>query len=122
MKLLIDEMLSPTLVERLGEIGVAAEHVVYTGRSAHSDADLWRDGFDHDQTVVTINAEDFLTLAGRSPIHAGLIVIRQSGLTREEQWEILRPVIENLKNEDLLNKVVEIYADGSFKVRDLPKP
>ena len=56
--------------------------------------------------------------------HPGLIVLRESGLSRNEQWDRLRPVIEHVKdsgNEDfLLNKLIEITGVGRFEARDIP--
>jgi len=52
-------------------------------------------------------------------VHPGLIVLRESGLSRKEQWGWLRPVIEHVKksgDEDfLLNKLIEIAGVGQFK-------
>ena len=57
-------------------------------------------------------------------VHPGLIVLRESGLSRNEQWDRLRPVIEHVKdsgNEDfLLNKLIEITGLGRFEARDIP--
>jgi hypothetical protein len=45
-------------------------------------------------------------------MHPGLIVLREGGLTRDEQWDRIRPVIEHvLESSDdnfLVNKLVEI--------------
>ena len=52
--------------------------------------------------------------------------MRESGLSRDEQWDRIRPVIESAKNsgdEDfLLNKLIEITGAGEFEVRELPPP
>jgi hypothetical protein len=65
--------------------------------------------------VVTINAADFLRLAAASSLHAGLIVLRAQGLTRERQWEWLGPAVERLLglHDDLVNKAVEITGPES---------
>jgi predicted nuclease of predicted toxin-antitoxin system len=91
---LIDENLSPTLVQKLGTLGIAAQHVSHLGKSGLSDPALWHYAYEHHQVIVTINAADFLRLAAASPLHAGLIVLRAQGLTREQQWERLRPAVE----------------------------
>ena len=50
--------------------------------------------------------------------------MRESGLSRNEQWDRLRPVIEHVKdsgNQDfLLNKLIEITGLGRFEARDIP--
>ena len=124
MKILIDENMSPTLVQRLGGLGVAAAHVAHLGRSGLSDPELWRLALARDSLVATINARDFLKLASDSEVHAGLIVIRSQGLDPDEQWEWLEPVVRSLlaSGVALVNKAVEVTGPGRFSVRDLPTP
>lgn len=74
MRLLIDEDLSPKLVERLAQKGVFAQHVAHVGLRGRSDSAIWRHGFAADATVVTTNAGDFLALAAGIDLHPGLIV------------------------------------------------
>ena len=49
-------------------------------------------------------------------VHPGLIVLRQSGLSRDEKWANLLSVIEHIKisgdGNFLLNKLVEISSPG----------
>lgn len=90
MKALIDENLSPTLVDRLGELGVAAVHIVHLGKAGLTDPALWKLAFEEDRVVITINAGDFLVLAEGSDLHAGLIVLRSRGLSRDEQLAMAR--------------------------------
>ncbi len=85
MRLLIDEHLSPKLVDNLARKGVFAQHVAYVGLGGHPDRAVWRYVFSVDATVVMTNARDFLALAAGSDVHPGLIPGRESGLTREEQ-------------------------------------
>ena len=72
-------------------------------------------------SVVTTNARDFLALA-KINLHPGLIVLRESGLTREQQWEHLEPVVrfvlDSGERDFLLDKVVEIAGPGRFKIVD----
>ena len=72
---------------------------------------------------MTTNARDFIQLLDVA-VHPGLIVLRQSGLTRDEQWERIRPIIDCVKSsgdEDLLlNKLVEVIGIGRFEIRRLP--
>jgi len=59
-------------------------------------------------------------------VHPGLIVLRESGLTRDEQWDRIQPLIDHiLESSDddfLLNKLVEISAAGEWEIREIPKP
>ena len=56
MNLLIDENLTPSMVQLLAARGVAAVHVAHIGMPGATDPEVWRYAFQHDQIVVTINA------------------------------------------------------------------
>ncbi len=58
MNVLLDENLSPRLVQLLAAKGIAAQHVAHVGLSGASDPEVWRYAYEHDQVVVTINATD----------------------------------------------------------------
>ena len=122
MNVLLDENLSPRLVQLLAAKGIAAQHVAHVGLSGASDPEVWRYTYEHDQVVVTINATDFLVLAGSVDLHPGLIVLRSRGLGREEQWEWVEPVLDAVVRlrEGLVNKAIEVIGPGKFKARDLP--
>ncbi len=124
LKLLLDENLSPSLLRRLAEDGVVAEHIVYVGKSGLSDPELWTFALARDAVVVTINARDFLSLAAKSEVHAGLIVLRSQGLDRAAQWAWLEPVVQHLSDtgEQLVNKAVVVVGPGKFTIADLPQP
>ena len=123
MRLLLDEHISPALVRRLAECGVYAQAVPHVGLSGRTDREVWKYGLDHDFVVVTTNARDFIQLLNVD-VHPGLIVLRESGLTRDEQWDRIRPVVEQVKgsgDDDLLiNKLVEVVGIGRFEIRKLP--
>lgn len=122
MNVLLDENLSPRLVQLLAAKGVSAQHVAHVGLSGASDPEVWRYAYEHDQVVVTINASDFLVLASAVELHPGLIVLRSQGLTREEQWEWVEPVVDAVVRlrKDLVNKAVEVTGPAKFRIRDLP--
>lgn len=123
MRLLLDEHISPALVSRLVECGIYAQSVPHVGMSGKSDREVWRYALHHDVVVVTTNARDFIQLLDVD-LHPGLIVLRESGLTRNEQWARILPVIDHVHNsgdEDMLiNKVVEVTGVGRFEVRRVP--
>jgi predicted nuclease of predicted toxin-antitoxin system len=125
IRLLLDENISPALVQLLADIDVYSQSVPHVGLSGRADHVVWQHALDHDFTVVTTNARDFIELLD-TPVHPGLIVLRESGLSRQEQWERLIPVIEHIKksgDEDfLLNKLIEITGVGRFTIREIPEP
>lgn len=126
MKILLDENLSPRLVQRISQLGIVAPHIVHVGRSGMSDPAVWRFAFANDAVVATINARDFLVLAREVELHPGLIVLRQSGLSPEGQWRLLEPAIrlglaEEAAGRSLVNRVVEVIALDRLNVFDLPR-
>jgi len=123
MRLLLDEHISPAIVSRLSAIGIYAQSVPHVGLAGRPDHDIWKYALDHDFAVVTTNARDFIELLDVD-VHPGLIVLRESGLTREEQWLRLHPVIEQAKDSNdadfLVNKLIEITGVGKFEIRNIP--
>src|SRR5260370_15349960 len=93
MRLLLDEHISPSLVARLAEVGIYAQSVPHAGLPGRADHEIWQYALDHDFAVVTTNARDFIELLDVD-VHPGLIVLRESGLCRNEQMGRLHPVIE----------------------------
>lgn len=122
MRLLIDEHLSPQLVVRLAEKGIYSQHVAHVGLAGRSDSEIWLRAYRYDQIMVTMNVGDFVNLAAGVELHPGLIVIRASGLSREEQYAWLEPVLDRIAGSTaaLVNRVVEVYGVGDFEIRDLP--
>ena len=124
MKVLRDENLSPTLVQRLAGKGVSAAHVAHLGMSGATDSEVWGYAFEHDQIVLTINASDFLRLAAKGDLHVGLVVFRVGSLSRSEQWLWLEPVIDHLlkSGASLINRAVVVNGPNQFSLVDLPPP
>lgn len=122
MRLLLEEHLSPTLVRRLAEIGVFAQAVPHIGLAGAPDQSVWDYAWANDMVVATANFRDFLDLAVRD-IHAGLIVLQDARLNRDEQFARLEPVIrwakESTDPDFLLNKVVVVDGPNNFRTLDL---
>lgn len=56
--------------------------------------------------VVTTNARDFISLLDVE-VHPGLVVLRESGLTRDEQWDRIKPVIKHVMDAEDPNLLVK---------------
>jgi predicted nuclease of predicted toxin-antitoxin system len=99
--------------------------VPHVGLSGASDPAVWRYAYENDLTIITTNAKDFLALLDVE-VHPGLIVLRESGLSRQEQWERIEPVLWHLlklnDHDFMLNKVIEIEAPHRFSTREVPTP
>jgi predicted nuclease of predicted toxin-antitoxin system len=125
VRLLIDEQLSPKLAQWAAELGVYAVSVPHAGLAGKADAFLWRYALEHDLTVVTTNARDFIALLD-TEIHPGLIVIREAGLTRAEQWDRLEAIVRHVLTAGdpnfMINRMIESWGIGRFEVREIPPP
>jgi predicted nuclease of predicted toxin-antitoxin system len=125
IRLLLDENISPALIGKLSEQDVYAVAVPHVGLAGQQDHEIWKYALEHDFAVVTINARDFIRLLDVE-IHPGLIVVREGGLTREEQWAYILPLIEHIRKSGdadfLVNKLVEVLAPGRWEVREIPNP
>lgn len=82
---------------------------------------MWAYALANDFTVVTTNARDFITLL-RAEFHPGLIVLRESGLTRAEQWERLEIVLDHLQRQAdptgyMLNRLIELQTPSRLLSR-----
>ena len=125
IRLLLDENISPVLVGRLADMGVYARSVPHIGLSGRSDHAIWNYALGHDFAVVTTNARDFIPLLDVE-LHPGLIVLRESGLTRDEQWDRIKPVVQYVQDSEdpnfLVNKLVEVSGIKRFYLREMPKP
>ena len=121
IRILLDEHVSPSLVGKLGDKGVLAVAAAHVGLSGEPDATIWNYAFEHDYVVVTGNARDFIRLLDVE-VHPGLIVLREGGLTRDEQWDRMRPVIEHVlescDDNFLVSKLVEISDVDEWEIRE----
>lgn len=127
MKLLIDEQLSPRLAAWCAERrGVYAAPVAHVGLAGRSDPEVWRHAYEHDFVVVTANARDFLELLDVE-LHPGLIVLREGGLSRAEQWARLELALDHAQGRAdpaayMVNRVVEVFGPGEVVTREIPQP
>lgn len=70
---------------------------------------------------MTANAEDFLTLARRSEMHPGLILIREGELSRDEQFDrILAALNVASELESTVNVVIDVHSILEIEVLRVP--
>jgi hypothetical protein len=126
LKLLIDECLSPELVE----LAIAAGHVESTcvrdrGWSGKKDWDLMTIVVTSDFTLVTNNSDDFRgggqgNLGGehaKQEIHAGLICLNSPRMSLAKQRELFAIALGELANlPDLVNQALEVFESENGEV------
>lgn len=115
-KLLLDKNLSPAAGIALRAAGVDVVHVRERGLLGATDAAVLDCAFQEDRIVVTANVDDFVKLARAREIHSGIVLIQESGLTREEQLTVMRRALDLREEEysyrrDLINRVLHFWAD-----------
>ena len=123
MRLLIDEQLSPSLVQWAAQLDVYALSVPHAGLAGKPDVFLWHYAFEHDLVVVTTNVRDFIELLDVE-LHPGLIVMREAGLSRTQQWARLEPLLRHVLAAGdpnfMVNRVIEVWGVRHFEVREVP--
>lgn len=106
MKLLIDECLHTSLVS-VAHSGHSADHVSHRGLGGLKDWQLMRVIREQEYTFVTNNRSDFLSLHGKEPLHAGVIVIVPNVAPLQQQ-ELFTAALRHIGTRDLTNAVVEV--------------
>lgn len=123
IQFLVDECLSPALLDVAQRFGYNAYHVTRRGWSALEDPQLLARVLAEDLTFVTNNWRDFHALLGRTEVHPGIIVILPN-VRRERQVELFTRALDVLHEEDppadLINTVLEVEEDGSVRIYEYP--
>lgn len=122
-KLLLDENLSPSIAVALRSDGVDAVHVRDRGMNAATDTAVLEKAFEEDRIVVTVNVDDFARLAQARELHAGIVLIEEGDLLRDEQTAVVQQSIELIAAEietgrDMVNRVLRISACGRHSFSD----
>lgn len=116
-------MLSIRLPEQLARQDLHAAHVVHRGLGGSPDHAIWKYANEKDFTVVTVNAGDYLRLAGRTEVHGGVIVIRESGLDAGGQLARIMAAVQEIRHygEDrLVNHVVDVMDEQTINWIPIP--
>ncbi|MCK6529816.1 DUF5615 family PIN-like protein [Myxococcota bacterium] len=123
VKLLLDENLSPAVGLSLRMDGHDVVHVRERGLLGVSDHEVLERAFREERVLVTANVADFRKLAAAREVHAGVAVLENGGLRRDEQLEVLRRVLERLGGQpDMVNRLLIVRLDGSLVLREVPEP
>ena len=119
MKFLIDECLSPDLVEIARGRGFGSStHVVWLGLRSKKDWTIVRRAVEEGYVLVTNNTTDFVSLVGREDIHAGLVCLNVArGLMEwRVQKDLFEAALNELKDEEPTNEVVEVGMTADRRI------
>ncbi len=124
VKLLLDENLAPAVAETLRIEGVDAAHVRERSLSGKSDRVVLERAFREDRILVTANVTDFERLAAARELHAGIVLILDGNLLRDEQFAVLSSAIEIVQREygagrDLVNRILRGGGQAQWKFDQL---
>lgn len=128
MKFLIDEDLSPKVAERLRlDSGLDVFHVRERNLLGQPDPVILQRAYEEDRILVTANVKDFQRLARARELHPGIVLFLAGSLSRDEQLALMHKAITALEQElqeegDMVNRVLEIDANGACNFYDLPLP
>jgi predicted nuclease of predicted toxin-antitoxin system len=119
LRLLIDEDLSPRVAQVLREEdGLDAVAVRDRGKLGATDHEVIELAFHEDRILVTANVADFVCLATTRDVHAGIVLLEEGDLGRDEQVAVVRDAVTAIGAEiragrDMVNRVLRISLDGT---------
>ena len=126
LRLLIDEDLSPTIAQRLRETdAIDAVALRDRGRLGATDREVIDLAFAEDRVLVTANVGDFERLATTRDLHAGIVLIEDGEIGRDDQLKVIRGAIVAMEAEaragrDMVNRVLRIASDGTQVFEAIP--
>jgi predicted nuclease of predicted toxin-antitoxin system len=120
-RFLIDECLSADLVATAKARGYDADYVTHIGKAGRQDWNLVPYAVANDYIVVMLNRRDFLKQHAAIEVHPGFVIlIPQAPENRgQHQAGLFEKALDAYvtMSDDLVNKVMEVRADGSVHVR-----
>lgn len=118
VKLLLDENISPWVADRLcKEDGLDACGVRDRGLLEATDAEVLDRAFAEDRILVTKNVGDFEKLARSRELHAGIVLLEDGDLLRDEQLRVIRATVTAITSRsDMVNCVMRVASDGAISL------
>ena len=117
--ILLDQGLPRTTVQRLGELGLNAEHVGDCGFGTADDRTILDRARRRGQILVTLDADFHAQLALSRAAAPSVIRIRIEGLKAERLAALLRSVLEQC-SDDLKSGAMITVTESGTRVRRLP--
>ena len=123
-RFLIDENLSPALVEPARERGFEAMHVNHLGLRTETDWDLLKIIAEQDWVLVTNNAIEFRGRFGSVEVHPGVIFLLPA-VRRPKQVQLFEAALNFAQTlPDMINRALDVAFDpngnATTTLYDLP--
>ena len=123
-RFLVDENLSPALVDLARERGYEAMHVNHLGLRTDTDWDLLRIIAEQDWVLVTNNAIEFRGRYRRIELHPGVVFLLPA-VRRTQQVRLFEAALDHVHlHPDLTNQALDVALDPTGNVTvtsyDLP--
>jgi predicted nuclease of predicted toxin-antitoxin system len=123
-RFLIDENLSPALVEPARERGFEAMHVNHLGLRTETDWDLLKVIAEQDWVLVTNNAIEFRGRYGTVEVHPGVIFLLPA-VRRLKQVQLFEAALNFAQTlPDMINRALDVTFDpngnATMTLYDLP--
>lgn len=119
MKFLLDQNLSPALVEMLATLGHQARHVLRIGMHKAPDFDILLEADANDEIILTHDLDfgDILAMSGKNT--PSVIIFRISPIDTLRFFGLLRSNLPNLENA-LEEGSLVIISSKNIRIRRLP--
>jgi len=123
-RFLIDENLSPVLVEPARERGFEAMHVNHLGLRTETDWDLLKIIAEQDWVLVTNNAIEFRGRYSEIELHPGVVFLLPA-VRRADQIRLFEAALEHVQaHPDMVNRALDVTfgadKEAVAKPYDLP--
>jgi len=119
MKLLLDQGLPRSTVEKLRLCGIESVHVGDIGMAAATDMEIIQKAFDESLIVVTLDSDFHTILASTGNKRPSVIRIRIEGLKSQEMSVLMQSVIESVSDELDSGAAISVNEKG-IRVRKMP--
>jgi predicted nuclease of predicted toxin-antitoxin system len=119
MKFLLDQNLSPALIEMLATLGHETRHVLRIGMHKSPDFDILLEADTNNEIVLTHDLDfgDLLAMSGKST--PSVIIFRISPIDTQIFFDILRRNLPNLETA-LEQGTLVIISSKNIRLRKLP--
>ena len=119
MKLLLDQGLPRSTVEKLKLLNIESTHVGDIGMAAATDSEIIQKALHESLTVVTLDSDFHTILATSGNNKPSVIRIRMEGLKADKLAGIICSIIESVSDELETGVAISVTEKG-IRVRQLP--